>query len=245
VQSASFVGCHQFRLLDRVDVLQRAQEGATLLVNCPRPPEQVWDSLSRPVQDAIIAKRIELYAIDAARIARAAGLPGRVNTILQTCFFALSGVLPREQAIEQIKASIARTYARRGDEIVRQNEQAVDAALAGLHPIAVPVQATSTRGLPDVVPAEAPDFVRDVTARMLAGRGDELPVSALPVDGTYPSGTAAYEKRNISDLVAVWDPELCIQCGTAASSARTASSGRSSTPSRRWPRRPTGSPRPR
>jgi pyruvate-ferredoxin/flavodoxin oxidoreductase len=216
VQSAGFVGCHQFGLLDRVDVLGRAQEGATLLINCPRPPEQVWDSLSRPVQEQIIAKRIELYSIDAARIARDAGLPGRVNTILQTCFFALSGVLPRDQAIERIKAAIAKSYARRGEEIVRRNELAVDSALAGLHRIDVPALATATRGLPDVVPPTAPAFVQEVTAAMLAGRGDELPVSALPVDGTYPSGTTAYEKRNISELVAAWDADLCIQCGNCS-----------------------------
>jgi len=216
VQSAGFVGCHQFTLLDHVDVLGRAQEGATLLINCPRPREQVWDSLSRPVQEQIIARRIELYSIDAAGIARAAGLPGRVNTVLQTCFFALSGVLPRDQAIDRIKAAIRKTYTRRGAEIVERNERAVDAALAGLHRIDVPAQATSTRGLPAVVPAQAPAFVRDVTAPMMAGRGNDLPVSALPVDGTYPSGTAAYEKRNISDLVAVWDPELCIQCGNCS-----------------------------
>jgi pyruvate-ferredoxin/flavodoxin oxidoreductase len=216
VQSAGFVGCHQVGLLDRVDVLGRAEEGATLLLNCPRPPEQVWDSLSRHVQEQIIDKRIELYAIDAARIARSAGLPGRVNTVLQTCFFALSGVLPRDQAIERIKAAIAKTYSRRGEEIVKRNERAVDGALAGLHRIDVPARATSTNGLPAVVPADAPAFVREVTASMLAGRGDELPVSALPVDGTYPSGTAAYEKRNISDLVAAWDPDLCIQCGNCS-----------------------------
>ena len=216
VQRAGFVGCHQLGLLDRVDVLGRAEEGATLLLNCPRPPEEVWGSLSRPVQEQIIAKRIELYSIDAARIARTAGLPGRVNTVLQTCFFALSGVLPREQAIERIKTAIAKTYENRGEEIVKRNERAVDGALAGLHRIEVPTHATATRGLPPVVPAEAPAFVREVTAPMLAGRGDELPVSALPVDGTYPSGTAAYEKRNISELVAAWDPELCIQCGNCS-----------------------------
>ncbi len=216
VQHASFVGCHQFGLLDRLDVLDRAQEGVTLLINSPHAPEQVWESLSRPVQEQIIAKRIELHAIDAARIARAAGLPGRVNTILQTCFFALSGVLPRDQAIDRIKDAIAKTYAKRGEEIVRRNELAVDSALDGLHRIDVPGEATATRGLPAVVPATAPAFVQTVTAAMLAGRGDQLPVSALPVDGTYPSGTTAYEKRNISDLVAAWDPDLCIQCGNCS-----------------------------
>ena len=216
VQQASFVGCHQFGLLDRVDVLGRAADGATLLLNCPRPPDEVWDALSRPVQEQILAKHIEVYAIDAGRIAREVGLAGRTNIILQTCFFAISGVLPREQAIERIKAAIAKTYGRRGAEVVERNQAAVDRALDGLHRVEVPERATATRELPPVVPADAPEFVRTVTAEMLAGRGDELPVSALPVDGTYPSGTAAYEKRNISELVAVWDSDLCIQCGNCS-----------------------------
>ena len=216
VQQASFIGCHQFRLLEQVDVLARAADGATLLLNCPRPPDEVWDALSRPVQEQIIAKRIDVYAIDAGRIARDVGLAGRINIILQTCFFAVSGVLPAERAIDRIKAAVAKTYARRGAEVVKRNDAAVDRALEGLHRIEVPEAATSTRGLPPVVPDSAPAFVRTVTAAMLAGRGDELPVSVLPVDGTYPSGTTAYEKRNISDLVAVWDADLCIQCGNCS-----------------------------
>ncbi len=216
VQQASFVGCHQFGLLDRADVLGRAADGATLLLNCPRPPEEVWDALSRPVQEQILAKHVELYAIDAGRIAREAGLAGRVNIILQTCFFAVSGLLPREQAIARIKAAVAKSYGRRGAEVVERNQSAVDRTLEALHRIDVPDRATATRELPPVVPAHAPEFVRTVTAEMMAGRGDDLPVSALPVDGTYPSGTTAYEKRNISDLVAVWDSELCIQCGNCS-----------------------------
>ncbi len=216
VEQAGFVGCHQFGLLDRVDVLGRAAPGAMLLLNCPQPPERVWDALPRPVQEAIIAKRIELYAINAGQIARKAGLAGRTNTVLQTCFFALSGVLPRDEAIAAIKSSIAKTYARRGADVVRRNDEAVDQALAGPHKIEVPVQATSARDLPAIVPETAPEFVRTVTAAMMSGRGDELPVSALPPDGTYPSGTTAYEKRNISDLVAAWDPDLCIQCGNCS-----------------------------
>ena len=216
VQQAGFVGCHQFGLLDRVDVLGPAADGATLLLNCPRPPDEVWEALSRPVQEQILAKHIDLYAIDAGRIAREVGLAGRTNIVLQTCFFALSGVLPREQAIERIKAAVAKTYGRRGAEVVERNQAAVDRALDGLHRVEVPEQVTASRGLPPVVPAHAPEFVRTVTAEMLAGRGDELPVSALPVDGTYPSGTAAYEKRNISELVAVWDSDLCIQCGNCS-----------------------------
>ncbi len=216
VQQASFVGCHQFGLLDRADVLGRAANGATLLLNCPRPPEEVWDALSRPVQEQILAKHIDVYAIDAGRIAREAGLAGRVNVILQTCFFAVSGVLPREQAIERIKAAVAKSYGRRGAEVVERNQAAVDRTLEALHRIEVPERATATRELPPVVPAHAPEFVRTVTAAMMAGRGDDLPVSALPVDGTYPSGTTAFEKRNISELVAVWDADLCIQCGNCS-----------------------------
>jgi pyruvate-ferredoxin/flavodoxin oxidoreductase len=216
VEQASFVGCHHFGLLDRMDVLGRAAPGATLLLDCSQPPDEVWDALPRPVQEKILAKRIDVYAIDASRIARDVGLTGRTNTILQTCFFAISGVLPREEAIAKIKAAITKTYGHRGAEVVERNQAAVDRALQGLHRIEVPGRVTSARELPAVVPAHAPEFVRSVTAVMMAGRGDDLPVSALPVDGSYPSGTAAYEKRNISDLVAEWDPDLCIQCGNCS-----------------------------
>jgi pyruvate-ferredoxin/flavodoxin oxidoreductase len=216
VQQAGFVGCHHFGLLDRVDVLGLAAPGATLLLNCAHRPDEVWDALPRPVQEKILAKRIDVYAIDADRIARDAGLSGRTNTVLQTCFFAISGVLPREEAIAKIKSAIVKSYSRRGAEVVAKNHAAVDRALEGLHRIEVPGRVTSIRELPAMVPAGAPEFVRTVTAEMMAGRGDDLPVSALPVDGTYPSGTAAYEKRNISELVAEWDPDLCIQCGNCS-----------------------------
>jgi len=216
VHNASFVGCHQAELIERTDVLCRAAPGATLLLNSPHKADEVWDGLPRPVQEQILAKGITLYAIDATQVARDAGLPGRINTVLQTCFFAISGVLPREEAIAAIKAAVAKTYGRRGPEVVERNNAAVDQALAALHQIPVPGRVTTTRELPALVPAGAPDFVRRVTAEMMAGRGDALPVSALPVDGTYPSGTTAFEKRNISDLVAEWDPDLCIQCGNCS-----------------------------
>ena len=216
VEQASFVGCHHFGLLDRVDVLGRAAPGATLLLDCALPPDEVWDALPRPVQEKILAKNVNVYAINAAPIARDVGLAGRTNTILQTCFFAISGVLPRDEAITKIKTAIAKTYGRRGQEVVEKNQLAVDRTLEGLHQIEVPGQVTSTREMPAMVPADAPEFVRTVTAEMMAGRGDELPVSALPVDGTYPSGTTAYEKRNISELVADWDQDLCIQCGNCS-----------------------------
>ena len=216
VQHANFVGCHQFGLLEKVDVLGRAAPGATLLLNCRHAPDEVWDALPRPVQEQILDKRIDVYAIDAGRIAREVGLAGRINIVLQTCFFAISGVLPRDDAIARIKEAIAKTYGKRGDEVVERNRAAVDQTLEGLHRIDVPDRVTATRELPPLVPAHAPEFVHAVTAEMMAGRGDDLPVSALPVDGTYPSGTTAYEKRNISELVALWDPDLCIQCGNCS-----------------------------
>jgi pyruvate-ferredoxin/flavodoxin oxidoreductase len=216
ISQASFVGCHQFGLLERAEVLERAAPGATLLLNCSHPPDRVWDALSRPMQEQILAKRIALYVIDAGQIARDAGLAGRVNTVLQTCFFAISGILEPEQAIERVKTAIAKTYGRRGAEVVKRNQAAVDRALEGLHRVELPGRVTSAREPPPLVPPDAPEFVRTVTAAMMAGRGDELPVSALPFDGTYPSGTTRYEKRNVSDQVAVWDSELCIQCGNCS-----------------------------
>ena len=216
ISQASFVGCHQFGLLERAEVLDRAAPGATLLLNCRHPPDQVWDALARPIQEQILAKQLKLYVIDAGQIARHAGLAGRTNTVLQTCFFAISGVLEREEAIERIKASIAKTYGKRGAEVVKRNLAAVDHTLQDLHLVELPERVTSARELAPVVPAHAPEFVRTVTAAMMSGRGDELPVSALPVDGTYPTGTTQYEKRNISEIVAAWDSELCIQCGNCS-----------------------------
>ena len=216
VSGAGFVGCHQFGLLDKLDVLGVARPGGVLLLNAPLAVDQVWDALSRSAQDQILAKGLRVYAIDAGTVAREAGLPGRTNTILQTCFFAISGVLPRDEAVEAVKAAIRKTYGRRGPEVVRRNELAVDATLAQLHEVPIPATATSTRAARPLVPADAPDFVRHVTAEMMAGRGDELPVSAMPVDGTFPSGTTAYEKRRVSELVAQWDPSGCIQCGNCA-----------------------------
>jgi pyruvate-ferredoxin/flavodoxin oxidoreductase len=216
IGQASFVGCHQARMIGRHEVLERAAPGATVLLNTPHPAGEVWDSLPREAQEQILAKQITLYAIDASKVAREAGLGGRVNTVLQTCFFAISGVMPRDEAIKAIKQAIAKSYSRRGPEVVARNDAAVDAALAGLHRIEHPRRVTASRGVPPAVPADAPEFVRTVTAQMMDGRGDELPVSALPADGTYPTGTAAYEKRNISDEVAAWDPGLCIQCGNCS-----------------------------
>ncbi|WP_237572393.1 pyruvate:ferredoxin (flavodoxin) oxidoreductase [Mycolicibacterium lacusdiani] len=216
VTGANFVGCHQFRFLDKIDVLGRAGIGATLLLNCRLPAAKVWDALPRLVQEQILDKRIALYTVDADRIAREAGLAGRINIVLQTCFFAISEVLPRDRAIDRIKRSVRKTYGNRGAEVLAKELAAVDGAVAGLQRIDVPAKITSTRTPPPLVPSSAPEFVRKVTAEMMAGRGNLLPVSALPVDGTYPSGTTAYEKRNISESVAVWDPDSCIQCGNCA-----------------------------
>lgn len=213
IKSADFVGCHKFDFLSRIDVLRCAARGATFLLNSPYGPEAVWDRLPRSVQEQVIAKRLRVYVIDASRVAREAGLGIRTNTILQTCFFALSRVLPRQTAIDRIKQSIQQHYARQGERILKANYVAVDRALGELQEVIVPALATSTIDLTQPVPESAPEFARSVTAKMLAGLGDELPVSAMPVDGTYPSGTSAFEKRNVSDQVAVWDPDLCIQCG--------------------------------
>jgi pyruvate-ferredoxin/flavodoxin oxidoreductase len=216
VSQASFIGCHHFELLERADILRYAAPGATLLLNCPYPPNEVWDALARPVQEQIIGKSIDLYVIDAGRIAREVGLGERINTVLQTCFFAISGVLERDAAIARVKAAINKSYGSRGTKVVEANVQAVDRALEGLEHVEVPHAVSATAELRPLVPANAPEFVQRVIAEMLAGRGDDLPVSALPPDGTWPSGTAAFEKRNVSDLVALWDPELCIQCGNCS-----------------------------
>jgi pyruvate-ferredoxin/flavodoxin oxidoreductase len=216
VSRANFVGCHQFRFLDKVDVLDRAAPDATLLLNCRHPAAKVWDALPRLVQEQILAKRITLYTVDADRIARDAGLAGRINIVLQTCFFAISDVLPPDQAIARIKKSVEKMYGNRGADVLGKELAAVDGAVAGLHRIEVPTVVTSTRIPAPTVPDSAPEFVRTVTAEMMAGRGNALPVSALPVDGSYPSGTTAYEKRNVSELVAVWDSDSCIQCGNCS-----------------------------
>ncbi|HKY27524.1 MAG TPA: pyruvate:ferredoxin (flavodoxin) oxidoreductase [Pyrinomonadaceae bacterium] len=213
IQRANFVAVHQFQFLASHDVLAIAEDGATLLLNSPYAPEEVWDHLPRSVQEQIIHKRIRVYSIDAYAVGKQKQLGNRINTIMQTCFFAISGVLPRETAIEKIKEFIRKTYGKRGEPVIRQNFAAVDAALEHLHEMSVPAEATSTNVPSSTVPMHAPDFVRNVTAEIIAGRGDQLPVSAMPLDGTYPLGTAQWEKRNIAQEVPVWEPDLCIECG--------------------------------
>ena len=213
IESANFIACHQALFLDRLDVLRLAVQGATFLLNTPHGKADVWNRLPRALQVQIIEKKLKLYVIDASKIARESGLGGRINTVLQTCFFAISGILPRDEAIARIKHSIEKTYGSKGAKVVTENFAAVDHALAGLFEVPVPSSATSTFEKPLIVPAKAPKFVHEVAARMMAGRGDDIPVGKMPVDGTFPSGTAAFEKRNISDIVAVWDADICIQCG--------------------------------
>ncbi len=212
IRDADFVGCHQTLFLERYDVLGTAKPGGVFLVNAPYAADQLWSHLPRTVQQQIVDKHLRVYTIDAYKVAEQAGMGRRINTIMQTCFFAISGMLPREQAIEQIRKAIKKTYGRRGENVVQQNFAAVDATLANLHPVEVPDRVTSLWELPALVPDAAPGFVRNVTAMMLANRGDELPVSAFPLDGTWPVGTAKWEKRNIAQEIPVWDPQLCIQC---------------------------------
>jgi pyruvate-ferredoxin/flavodoxin oxidoreductase len=216
VRSASFVACHQYNFLDRYDVASYAEPGGVLLLNSPHGPDAVWDELPYEAQAEIVEKGLRLFVIDAYAVARAAGLGTRINTIMQTCFFAISGVLPRDQAIAHIKAAIEKTYRKRGDAVVRQNFEAVDATLAHLFEVIVPARPTASRRLPLPVPAVADDFVKRVTAVMLANHGDRLPVSAFPPDGTWPTGTARWEKRNIATEIPVWDEPLCIQCNKCA-----------------------------
>ncbi|MCL5258600.1 MAG: pyruvate:ferredoxin (flavodoxin) oxidoreductase [Firmicutes bacterium] len=213
IASASFVAVHFFDFILRQDVLRLAAPGATLLLNSRYGPDQVWEHLPKSAQEQIIGRKLEFYVIDATSVARETGLGAHVNTVLQTCFFALSGVLPREDAIDRIKGAIRKSYARKGEAVVRKNFAAVDATLARLHHVRVPARVTATTDRPPTVPAGAPEFVRRVTARMMEGLGDEIPVSLMPVDGTFPSGTGAFEKRSVADEVPVWEPDLCIQCG--------------------------------
>jgi pyruvate-ferredoxin/flavodoxin oxidoreductase len=216
VTQAEFVACHQFVFLEKFDMLQYARPGATFLLNSPYGPEEVWDKMPRHVQQQIIDKKLKLYCIDAYSVAKANQMGARINTVMQTCFFAISGVLPRAEAIEKIKAAIKKSYGARGDKIVQQNWQAVDSTLEHLHEVKVPGKATSTLEMPPAVSPKAPAFVQEVTGPMIAGLGDQVPVSKMPPDGTFPLATAQWEKRNIALTAPVWDPELCIQCNKCA-----------------------------
>lgn len=216
IRKANFVACHQWVFTEKLDMLSYAEPGATFLVNSPFGPDEIWDHFPREVQEDIKAKNLKVYCIDATRVAKETGMGRRTNTIMQTCFFAISGILPRDEAIAKIKAAIKKTYGKKGDEIVQLNFNAVDATLANLHEVKVPADITATFSRPPIVPDEAPELVKRVTAMMIAGKGDLLPVSAFPPDGTWPTATTQWEKRNIAIDIPVWDPSICIQCNKCA-----------------------------
>jgi pyruvate-ferredoxin/flavodoxin oxidoreductase len=213
ISQASFVGCHQFSFLERVDVLKYAAAGSTFLLNSIYGPEEVWDHIPAETQKGILEKKLKFYVINAYDVAAKTGMGTRINTIMQTCFFAISGVLPRDEAIQQIKKSIKKTYGKRGEAVVQKNFEAVDQTLANLHEVKVPAAVTSQEHIRPAVPAAAPDFVKNVLGRIIALDGDNIPVSAFPVDGTYPLSTTQWEKRNIALEIPEWVPDLCIQCG--------------------------------
>ena len=213
IQSAKFIGCHQFGLMEKFDVLGNICDGGTFLVNSPYSKDEVWNKMPRKVQQQIIDKKLNLYVIDGYTVATNTGMGSRVNTIMQTCFFAISGILPKDEAIEQIKKAIKKTYGSKGEEVVKKNFEAVDQTLANLFKIDVPAKTTSTIELPPIVSAKAPAYVKEVLGKMMEGKGDEIPVSQMPVDGTFPTATTMWEKRNIALEVPAWDSEWCIQCG--------------------------------
>ena len=216
IDQATFVGVHQWNFLERMDVLSVAAPGAMVLINSPYPADQIWDRLPVEVQEVVIERGLRLHAIDAAAVAEAAGLAGRVNTVMQTCFFALADVLPTEEAIARLKEAIASTYGKRGDVVVQRNIAAVDTTLARLFAVPIGSTVTATKYRRPTVSGQVTDFVQRVTARMLAGEGDLLPVSALPPDGTFPTGTAYVEKRTVATEIPIWEADLCIDCGKCA-----------------------------
>jgi pyruvate-ferredoxin/flavodoxin oxidoreductase len=216
IQSAKFIGCHQFHLLEKFDVLEKIEEGGTFLLNSPYPMDELWDHLPNRVQKQIIDKKLEFYAIDAYTVAGQTGMGARINTIMQTCFFAISGVLEKDEAIAQIKKAIQKTYGAKGEEIVKKNFEAVDQTLANLHKLEVPSAVTNETELPPIVSDNAPDYVKNVLGVIMEGKGDQVKVSEMPVDGTFPTATTQWEKRNIALTVPAWDPEVCIQCNKCA-----------------------------
>jgi pyruvate-ferredoxin/flavodoxin oxidoreductase len=216
INRANFIACHQFSFLERYNMLKNAVDGATFLLNGPYDKDEIWDKLPLTVQKQIIEKKIKLYTIDAVKIAKDTGMGGRINTIMQTCFFAISGVLPKDTAIDAIKKSIKKTYSRKGDEIVKQNIDAVDSTLANLFEVKIPSGATSAFDIRDAVAKDAPEFVKTVLAPMMINEGDTIKVSLMPENGCYPTGTTQYEKRNVAIDIPAWDPSTCIQCGKCA-----------------------------
>ena len=213
IEHADFIACHMFSFLERYDILGKAKEGSTFLLNAPYSKEEVWDKLPKEVQKQIIDKKLKFYAIDASHIALKTGMGSRTNTIMQTAFFGIAGVIEKDAAIDAIKQAIKKTYSKKGEEIVNKNYAAVDAALDGLHEISYPDHVTSTLEMKPPVPANAPEFVKDVLGKIISNNGDELPTSKMPVGGIFPTGTTQYEKRNIAIMCPAWDPDTCIQCG--------------------------------
>ena len=212
IQQAGFVACHQWEFVSRYEILAAARPGATVLFNSPFSPQETWQRLPHSLQQTVREKQLRLYTIDGSRVAQAAGMGGRINTVMQVCFFALADILPQTAAVDQIKRAIVKTYGKKGQAVVDMNLRAVDQALDHLYPVPIGELGEMAEIAP-IVSAQAPDFVRQVLAPMLARQGDELPVSALPCDGTYPTGTARWEKRNVAAEIPVWDPEVCVQCG--------------------------------
>lgn len=212
IRKANFVACHQWTFLDQIEMLDKLMPGGTFLLNSPFGQDDVWDKLPHEVQTSLVEKKAKFYVIDAVRVARESGMGGRINTVMQTCFFAISGVLPRDEAIAAIKHAIEKTYGKKGEKVVQMNYDAVDASLANMHEATVPETVTSKRWRPAVVADGAPDHVKQVAAMMIAGNGDMLPVSAFTPDGTWPTGTAKWEKRNIAQEIPIWVEDLCIQC---------------------------------
>ncbi len=216
IDKASFIACHQYELLDQFDILSNAEEGATFLLTSHLNKDEIWGALPRHYQKQIVDKKIKFYVIDAVTVAKETGMGSRINTIMQTCFFAISGIFPKDEAIAKIKEAIKKTYGNKGDVVVEKNYNAVDQSVSNLFQVDVPntLNGSDVRRL--IVPEAAPDFVQQVTAEIIAGRGDALPVSAMPIDGTWPTATTQWEKRNIALEVPVWEPDICIQCNKCA-----------------------------
>ncbi|KGQ21113.1 pyruvate:ferredoxin (flavodoxin) oxidoreductase [Thermus filiformis] len=213
IRRANFVGIHQWGFLERFPMLEVAEEGATLLLNSPFPPERTWDELPRPVQEEILRKNLKVYVVNAYELAREVGLPGRINTIMQAAFFRLTGILPLEEALAKVKKHIEKSYGKRGRAVLEKNFRAVDLGAERVYPLPIPGRVTSEKGLLPPVTQDAPPFVKEVLGPIILGKGDELPVSVFPPDGTFPTGTARYEKRGIAEMVPSWDENLCVQCG--------------------------------
>ncbi len=213
ITKANFIACHQSQFIEKFDVLEQAEDGATFLLNSTYSKDDIWDKLPMTMQETILKKKIKFYVINAFKVARESGMGGRINTVMQTCFFAISNIIEREKAITMIKASIKKSFGSKGEAIVLKNYEAVDNTLANLYQVTIPGKITSSIKLLPAVSSDAPKFVQEFTARLIEGKGDDVPVSMLPADGTFPTGTTKYEKRNIADFIPTWDPDTCIQCG--------------------------------